>query len=54
MKSGVGELDESKLPKLIALKYDTIHDARDQLGDISRVREVFIGFQKHLYEATAA
>ncbi len=54
VKSGVGELDESKLPKLIALKYDTIHDARDQLGDISRVREVFIGFQKHLCEATAA
>ena len=54
VKVGVGELYESNLPKLIALKYDTIHDARDQLGDISHVREGFIGFQKHLHEATAA
>ncbi len=42
------------IQELVGHQNLTIHDARDQLGDISHVREVFIGFQKHLYEATAA
>ena len=51
---GVGELAETKLPKLISLKYDTVHDARNQLGEMSHIRDVFVGFQKHLYNPLAA
>jgi type I restriction enzyme, R subunit len=47
---GVGELDEAKLPQLIELKYNSITDGMDKLGGVNEVRELFIGFQKHLYE----
>ena len=55
-KAGVWELDVDKLPTLIALKYDydTAHDARDRLGEMSHIREVFVGFQKHLYDTAVA
>ena len=53
-KVGVRELDVDKLPNLIALKYDTPHDARDRLGEMSHIREVFVGFQKHLYDTAVA
>ncbi len=48
--TGVGELDQSKLPSLIELKYHTITDATDVLGGVEEIRSLFIGFQKHLYE----
>ena len=51
VQQGVGELDDEKLPSLIELKYHGIADAVDELGPVSMIREVFIGFQKHLYEA---
>jgi type I restriction enzyme R subunit len=51
----VGELGEEKLPYLIALKYHAVADAVAQLGDASTIREMFIGFQEHLYlEQTVA
>lgn len=50
VKSGVGELDDAKLPDLLELKYLAISDAKDILGDIKSIRETFIGFQKHLYQ----
>ena len=49
IKLGVGELDTDKLPRLIELKYQSVHDATDTLGDVSSIREVFIGFQQGLY-----
>ena len=48
--SGVGELDQAKLPDLIQLKYHTISDATDVLGGVDEIRSLFFGFQKHLYE----
>jgi type I restriction enzyme R subunit len=54
VRVGVGELDEAKLPDLITLKYQTPHDAKPMLGEMAQIREVFIGFQKYLYEAAAA
>ena len=47
--SGVGQLDDSKLPQLLSIKYRAVNDAARELGGIARIRETFIGFQKHLY-----
>ncbi len=49
IRQGVEELAEEKLPILIALKYKAVRDAIDELGEAAAIREVFIGFQKHLY-----
>ncbi len=51
VKSGVDELDESKLPDLLELKYNAIADAKTELGDIPSIRNTFIGFQEYLYES---
>ncbi len=49
IKQGVGELDQEKLPQLIELKYNAVSDAVAKLGSVADIREVFIGFQEHLY-----
>jgi type I restriction enzyme R subunit len=49
IKEGVQELDDEKLPDLLELKYDAVSDAVDQLGSVAKIREVFVGFQRHLY-----
>ena len=54
VKEGVGELDESKLPGLLELKYAGLPEAVVQLGDPGQIRELFVGFQKHLYELSVA
>ncbi len=46
---GVGELDQEKLPDLLALKYHSVGDAVAELGSVAEIRDVFIGFQEHLY-----
>ena len=46
---GVGELAQEKLPDLLALKYHTVGDAVVELGTVAEIRDVFIGFQEHLY-----
>jgi type I restriction enzyme R subunit len=46
----VEELDQEKLPILLTNKYQTFEDAGSVLGDLSKVRELFIELQKHLYE----
>ncbi|MCC5868061.1 MAG: DEAD/DEAH box helicase family protein [Gammaproteobacteria bacterium] len=46
---GVGELDTDKLPQLIELKYHSVSDAVRELGPVGNIREVFEGFQRHLY-----
>ena len=53
VKEGVEELDDSKLPKLLELKYNAITDAKRELGDINAIRKTFIGFQEHLYQKRA-
>ena len=51
-KLGVDELDTAKLSPLLKLKYrNALDDAFAELGKPEQVRGVFVGFQRHLYEA---
>ncbi len=54
IEEGVEELDQEKLPQLLELKYQAISDATDKLGSIPKIRELFIEFQKHLYDKGVA
>lgn len=54
IEDGVEELDQEKLPSLLELKYQAIADASDKLGGAPKIRELFIGFQKHLYKEKVA
>ncbi|HRH16771.1 MAG TPA: DEAD/DEAH box helicase family protein [Aquabacterium sp.] len=55
VKQGVDELDQEKLSPLLKLKYNNaIADALAELGKPEQVRRVFVGFQRHLYEAPAS
>ncbi len=47
---GVGELDLEKLTPLLKLKYHSTNDAIAHLGSPEKIREVFTGFQEHLYK----
>ncbi len=52
IKSGVGELDSTKLSQLLKLKYDnSINDAVADLGN--DIGQAFTGFQKFLYQGVA-
>jgi len=54
VESGVDELDDAKLPDLLTLKYKAISDAKRILGSIVSIRDLFIGFQEHLYSSVGA
>ncbi|MCC5662505.1 DEAD/DEAH box helicase family protein [Nostoc sp. CHAB 5784] len=54
IKAGVGELDRSKLPQLLELKYHAVRDAVEELGSVANISEVFIGFQQYLYSQDMA
>ena len=43
------ELDPSKLPNLLTLKYDSPNDAVNVVGEVLKIRQMFVGFQKSLY-----
>ena len=49
VSEGVGELDASKLPHLLELKYRAVSDAAAELGGAAKIRDAFVGFQAHLY-----
>ncbi|MGK2873813.1 MAG: EcoAI/FtnUII family type I restriction enzme subunit R [Alphaproteobacteria bacterium] len=49
VKQGVEELDTEKLSPLLQLKYRALNDAFAELGRPDQVRQVFVGFQQHLY-----
>ncbi len=52
---GVEELDQEKLTPLLQLKYhNSIADAVADLGRPDEIGKVFSGFQKYLYQQTAA
>jgi type I restriction enzyme R subunit len=53
VKEGVEELDDTKLPDLLELKYKALADAKRQLGEIKSIRNTFIGFQEYLYREEA-
>jgi len=50
VQDGVRELAENKMSSLITLKYNTISDAAAELGSVAGIRDVFVGFQRYLYE----
>ena len=49
VKQGVDELDAEKLSPLLRLRYQALSDAFADLGKPDQVRQVFVGFQRHLY-----
>jgi type I restriction enzyme, R subunit len=54
IESGVGELDQEKLPVLLQNKYQSLGDAIDILGDAPKISSLFIEFQKILYQERVA
>jgi type I restriction enzyme R subunit len=50
VKQGVDELDQDKLGSLLQLKYHSVPDAIDQLGEAPLIRDTFVGFQQYLYD----
>ena len=54
IETGVEELSQDKLPRLLELKYHTIMDATEVLDGITKTRELFIGFQEYLYAPAVA
>jgi len=54
IETGVEELDQEKLPELLKLKYLALDDAQRILGTVDTIRNMFIGFQKYLYEQKTA
>ena len=46
---GVIVLDDEKLPILLELKYKSIQNAKQFLGEVSEARNLFLDFQKLLY-----
>ncbi|MEI8204022.1 MAG: DEAD/DEAH box helicase family protein [Bacteroidota bacterium] len=54
IESGVEELDQEKLPILLTNKYQSLEDAKEVLGDVSKISSLFIEFQKYLYEQKVA
>jgi len=52
VKEGVEELDQDKLSPLLKLRYNNaLADAVTDLGSVDQIRDLFIGFQKFLYES---
>ena len=54
IETGVEELDQEKLPFLLTSKYQSFEDASLMLGDLTKVKDLFLEFQKHLYEHEVA
>ncbi|MDC0272671.1 restriction endonuclease subunit R, partial [Crocinitomicaceae bacterium] len=50
-KEGVKELDDSKLPDLLELKYGSLPEAAQSLGGMKNIKTLFEDFQKELYAA---
>ena len=50
VKQGVDELDAEKLSPLLKLRYGALNDAIQYLGEAEQIRQVFVGFQRYLYE----
>ncbi|HXB62826.1 MAG TPA: DEAD/DEAH box helicase family protein [Acidobacteriaceae bacterium] len=54
VRIGVEELDQEKLTPLLRLKYhNSIADALADLGRAEEIGQVFVGFQKYLYQQQA-
>ena len=49
VQEGLDELDLSKDRLLLNAKYGSTHAAQQKLGDVSEIKDVFVGFQRRLY-----
>ncbi len=49
VETGVEELDQEKLPILLTNKYQSLEDAKTELGEVATISSLFIEFQKYLY-----
>lgn len=54
IETGVDELDQDKLPILLTNKYQSLEDAKEILGDVANISQLFIEFQEHLYNINVA
>jgi type I restriction enzyme R subunit len=50
IETGVEELEQEKLPALLINKYQSLEDAKGELGDVSSISSLFIDFQQYLYQ----
>ena len=49
IREGFGELDRTKLPQLLELKYGSVNDAITELGEVRGISTAFAEFQQFLY-----
>ncbi len=49
VESGFEELNQDRLPQLLKLKYHSISDAEQKLGDPEKIRDTFFLFQEKMY-----
>jgi type I restriction enzyme, R subunit len=49
----VSVLDVKQLPSLIDIKYHTVRDAAEELGKPESINDLFVNFQKYLYESVS-
>jgi type I restriction enzyme R subunit len=54
VETGVEELDQEKLPILLTNKYQSLEDAKEELGNVGDISKLFIKFQKYLYDKKVA
>lgn len=54
IEAGVDELDLEKLPILLTNKYQSLEDAKEVLGDPAGIKDLYIQFQKYLYDERVA
>jgi len=54
VETGVTELDQEKLAPLLINKYQSLSDAQTILGDARDIKNLFVEFQKHLYDIEVA
>lgn len=50
IETGVEELDQEKLPDLLKIKYQSLEDAKEELGEPTGISSLFINFQQFLYK----
>lgn len=54
IETGVEELGQEKLPDLLKIKYQSLEDAKEELGEVSGISSLFLNFQKYLYKRELA
>ena len=53
IQHGIDELDVSNLPTIITAKYNSINQGQKELGSLDEIKDIFIDFQKYLYQKSS-